>query len=81
MDKVKAKQLCEANNIPVTSSLDFYESDWEAHQDTILKEAEMLGYPLVVKPANLGSSIGVKKVDAEDELIDAVETAFRYDAH
>ncbi|MGB0346902.1 MAG: D-alanine--D-alanine ligase family protein [Balneolaceae bacterium] len=81
MDKVKAKQLCEANNIPVTSSLDFYESDWEVHQKTILQEADMLGFPLVVKPANLGSSIGVKKVDNEEELIEAVEVAFRYDAH
>ncbi|MCG8373438.1 MAG: D-alanine--D-alanine ligase [Balneolales bacterium] len=81
MDKVKAKQLCEANNIPITSSLDFYESDWETLQDTILKEAELLGYPLVVKPGNLGSSIGVKKVEDEKELIEAVETAFRYDAH
>ncbi|GAB5410766.1 MAG: D-alanine--D-alanine ligase family protein [Balneolaceae bacterium] len=81
MDKVKGKQLCEANNIPVTASLDFYESDWEAHQETILKEAELLSFPLVVKPANLGSSIGVKKVDDKDELIEAIETAFRYDAH
>lgn len=81
MDKVKAKQLCEANSIPVTSSLDFYESDWEQHQDTILDESEHLGFPLVVKPANLGSSIGVKKVGDKEELIEAVEVAFRYDAH
>ena len=81
MDKVKAKQLCEANGIPVTASLDFFESDWEQHQKTILQEAELLGYPLVVKPCNLGSSIGVKKVDTEADLIEAVEVAFRYDAH
>ena len=81
MDKVKAKQLCEANDIPVTNSLDFYESDWESHQKTILSEATMLGFPLVVKPSSLGSSIGVKKVDSEEELVEAVETAFRYDAH
>lgn len=81
MDKVKAKQLCEANGIPVTASLDFYESDWETLQKTIVQEAELLGFPLIVKPANLGSSIGVKKVENSDELIEAVETAFRYDAH
>ncbi|MFV1883834.1 MAG: D-alanine--D-alanine ligase family protein [Balneola sp.] len=81
MDKVKAKQLCEVNGIPVTSSLDFYESDWELHQNTILEEAKLLGFPLVVKPTNLGSSIGVKKVNDPEELIEAVETAFRYDAH
>ncbi len=81
MDKPKAKQLCEANDIPVTNSLDFFESDWESDQKTILKEASLLGYPLVVKPASLGSSIGVSRVDNEEELINAVETAFRYDAH
>lgn len=81
MDKVKAKQLCEANQIPVTDSLDFYESDWEKDQETILKEAEMIGYPLIVKPCSLGSSIGVTRAENQEELIEAVEIAFRYDAH
>lgn len=81
MDKVKAKQLCEANGIPVTASLDFYESDWATHQETILQEAELLGFPLIVKPTSLGSSIGVAKAENKDELVEAIETAFRYDAH
>lgn len=81
MDKPKAKQLCEANQIPVTNSLDFFEGNWESDQKTILNEAKLLGYPLVVKPASLGSSIGVKRVENEEELIEAIETAFRYDAH
>lgn len=80
MNKVKAKQLCEANNIPVTSSLNFYEEDWDRHNDTILKEVEQLGYPVIVKPSSLGSSIGVKKVESQSALMRAVETAFRYDA-
>ena len=79
MNKVKAKQLCEANHIPVTSSLNFYEEDWDCHNDTILKEVEQLGYPVIVKPSSLGSSIGVKKVESQSTLIRAVETAFRYD--
>ena len=79
MNKVKAKQLCEANHIPVTSSLNFYEEDWDCHNDTILKEVEQLGYPVIVKPSSLGSSIGVKKVENQSALIRAVETAFRYD--
>lgn len=81
MNKVKAKQICVANDIPVTDSLDFYESNCETDQKTIIKEAEILGYPLIVKPCSLGSSIGVAKADSKEELIDAVETAFRYDAH
>lgn len=81
MNKVKAKQICVANDIPVTDSLDFYESNWETDQKTIIKEAEILGYPLIVKPCSLGSSIGVARADSKEELIDAVEIAFRYDAH
>jgi len=81
MNKVKAKQICVANDIPVTDSLDFYESNWETDQQTIIKEAESLGYPLIVKPCSLGSSIGVVKVNSKENLIDAVEQAFRYDAH
>ena len=64
----------------VTSSLNFYEEDWDRHNDTILKEVEQLGYPVIVKPSSLGSSIGVRKVDGQSALIKAVETAFRYDA-
>lgn len=81
MNKVKAKQICVANDIPVTDSLDFYESNWETDQKTIITEAEILGYPLIVKPCSLGSSIGVAKADSKEELIEAIETAFRYDAH
>lgn len=81
MNKVKGKQICVANDIPVTDSLDFYESNWETDQATIVKEAEIIGYPLIVKPCSLGSSIGVSKAASKEELIDAVEMAFRYDAH
>ncbi len=81
MNKVKAKELCVANDIPVTTGVDFYESDWEKDQDAIIKEAEALSYPLIVKPCSLGSSIGVAKAPNKDELIEAVEVAFRYDAH
>lgn len=81
MNKVKAKQICVANDIPVTDSLDFFESNWGNDQATIIKEAESLGYPLIVKPCSLGSSIGVARADTKEELIEAVETAFRYDAH
>lgn len=81
MNKVKAKQICVANDIPVTDSLDFFESNWGNDQTTIIKEAESLGYPLIVKPCSLGSSIGVARADTKEELIEAVETAFRYDAH
>lgn len=81
MDKVKAKELCRAHDIPVVKSVSFFESQWEDGQDELLNQIEAIEYPVIVKPVNLGSSIGVERADDKDSLIDAVETAFRYDAN
>jgi D-alanine-D-alanine ligase len=79
MDKIKAKDICGAHDIPVVEGFDFFETEWVKDQQSILKFAEQLGYPIILKPVNLGSSIGVTRVEHEDELIEAVESAFRYD--
>lgn len=79
MDKVKAKELCRTYDIPTVDGFDFYESEWEDDQKTVLNFAEKLGYPVILKPVTLGSSIGVAKANDKSELIEAVETAFRYD--
>lgn len=79
MDKIKAKEICKAHDIPVVDGFDFFESEWEKDQKTILTFAEQLGYPVILKPVTLGSSIGVMKSDDENELIEAIETGFRYD--
>ncbi|MTI87628.1 MAG: D-alanine--D-alanine ligase [Balneolaceae bacterium] len=81
MNKVKAKVLAGTAGVKVSRDINFYEGDWEKEQSDIIEVAERFGYPLIVKPVNLGSSIGVAKADNRDELIDAVETAFRFDAH
>lgn len=81
MDKVKAKLVAAANGIPVTKAVNFYESDWTAEQEDLISVAEGYDYPLIVKPVSLGSSIGVAIANDRNKLIDAVETAFRYDAH
>ncbi|MGN0806662.1 MAG: ATP-grasp domain-containing protein [Candidatus Coproplasma sp.] len=47
--------------------------------DGAIKKAQTVGYPLIVKPATLGSSIGVVKVDSREELVSALETAFGLD--
>lgn len=81
MDKVKAKLVAAANGIPVTKAVNFYESDWTNEQDEIIQVAEDFDYPLIVKPVSLGSSIGVAIANDREELVNAVETAFRFDAH
>ncbi|HKK43923.1 MAG TPA: D-alanine--D-alanine ligase family protein [Balneolaceae bacterium] len=79
MDKVKAKELCRSHDIPVVDDFDFFESNWIEDQEAILKQAAQLGYPLILKPVSLGSSIGVARAQNKEELIEAIETAFRYD--
>ena len=79
MDKVKAKELCRSHDIPVVDGFDFYEQQWAEHQSSLLEQAELLGYPLIIKPVTLGSSIGVARADNEEELVEAVETSFRFD--
>ncbi|HEX6982084.1 MAG TPA: D-alanine--D-alanine ligase family protein [Balneolaceae bacterium] len=79
MDKVKAKELCRAHDLPVVDDINFYESDWERDQQLILEQAEQLGFPVIIKPVTLGSSIGVAMAKDEAELTDAIEHAFRYD--
>lgn len=81
MDKVLAKQLCKSVGIPVVEWIDFHEEEWVQEQESLTKKSEALGYPLVVKPVHLGSSIGVKLVHDSESLILAVEQAFRYDSH
>lgn len=81
MNKVTAKAICRAHNIPVVEGVDFYESDWVESENRIISSIEELEYPVIVKPVHLGSSIGVKIVHDLEALETAIETAFRYDAH
>ncbi len=79
MDKVKTKLFCRACSIPVVDEISFGEINWQGNQSELLDNIEALGYPLMVKPVSLGSSIGVMKAADRNELIEGIETAFRYD--
>jgi D-alanine-D-alanine ligase len=81
MDKVLAKQVAEANEIPtskfVFTTRDTFLSDQDGETARI---AEALKFPLFVKPAHLGSSIGITRVTDGEELHNALEVAAHYDA-
>lgn len=80
MDKAETKKLAGLAGINVLPSVDFTRQQWENERGNILKEiAKTLKYPLFVKPVHLGSSIGVKKVNSEMHLEEAVCQAFEYD--
>jgi D-alanine-D-alanine ligase len=81
MNKVIAKQLCRSAGIPVVDGISFTENRWVDEREQILGQINDLGDSAVVKPVNLGSSIGVEIVKNEQEAETAIETAFRYDSH
>jgi D-alanine-D-alanine ligase len=80
MDKVMSKRVCEQAGLPVVDFVAFREDEWAYQEDEGLDRCEEeVGYPVVVKPARCGSSIGIARADTRAELDAAVEDAFRYD--
>ena len=79
-DKVIQKQVFECTNLPIAKYYWFYDCDYKDDQDKVIKEIEKeIGYPMIVKPATLGSSVGITSVDNRNELREAIEDAIKYD--
>lgn len=80
MDKVVAKQVCGFNGIPQCKFCSCTLYDWNNNKDGIISDFEKtLGYPIFVKPANMGSSVGISKAKNREELAKAIDTAFLFD--
>ena len=80
IDKVLSKRLCRDADVPVVPFVAFRESDWGGCEEAWLDRCEEeLGYPVIVKPARLGSSIGIAKAAGRPALDAAIEEALRYD--
>lgn len=79
MDKWITKRLWESEGLPVVPYVGLTEERWRREQAVCLAECGRLGLPLFVKPANLGSSIGVEKVKCAEDLAAALERAFTFD--
>jgi len=80
MDKVLTKLLYKAENIPTTDFVFFTKSEWKTNEKIIVADImKTLKLPVIVKPARLGSSIGITKVKTEKDLVFAIEVALHYD--
>lgn len=80
IDKVLTKRLLKEAGLPVTAFAPLAWSRWRKRGVSLVQELiKDLGLPLFVKPARLGSSVGISKVKSQDELPQALEGAFRYD--
>jgi D-alanine-D-alanine ligase len=79
MDKGAMKTLFAARGLPQVPWRQFIRRDWMGDRAAVTREALGLGLPLFVKPANLGSSVGISKVKSDIELTPAIEHALEFD--
>jgi D-alanine-D-alanine ligase len=79
MDKALTKLLYQQFDIPTTEFIYFTDNEWEDFEEKILEDLKYFSLPLFVKPARAGSSIGITRVNNEDNLKEAIDAAFAYD--
>ncbi len=80
MDKILFKDVMRSHGLPVVPTVALKRSAWEEHPEAVLgKIEEEIGYDCFIKPANLGSSVGITKAHDRSELCDALDTAARFD--
>ncbi|MBQ8884609.1 MAG: D-alanine--D-alanine ligase [Oscillospiraceae bacterium] len=78
MDKYVMKTVLKDNNIPVLDCKCYLAKDFD-NPDAVMNEIEKeIGYPVIVKPVNLGSSIGISKASDREKLYESLSTAFDY---
>lgn len=79
MDKYYMKTVFKDNGIPVLDCKCFTAKDYNTSADTVAQTIEdTIGYPVIIKPVNLGSSVGISKAANRDELDDALQNAFNF---
>ena len=78
-DKVFQKQILEAEKLPVPKYKWFYDSEYYEDENKIIEEIIKLGFPVIVKPARQGSSIGIEVAKNEESLREAILDAIKYD--
>jgi D-alanine-D-alanine ligase len=80
MDKEKMKMIFQNIGLPIVDYLVYRRHEWERSPETVMDAIEQrLGYPTFIKPANLGSSVGINKAHDRAELEHAIDVAAQYD--
>ena len=81
MDKITMKMILQACDVPVVDYVWFTDGQWRSDRDAMIERVESkLGYPVIVKPANLGSSVGIGRAADRATLIERINTAEKYSA-
>lgn len=79
MDKITMKMILRECGVPVVDYVWFTDRQWFAQKDELIRQVEeKLGYPVIVKPANLGSSVGIGKAANREELVAKIDNAEKF---
>lgn len=79
MDKITMKMILQACDIPVVDYVWFTDKEWYDKRDAVISRIEgTIGYPVIVKPANLGSSVGIGRAADRETLIERINDAEKY---
>ncbi len=79
MDKELCKKLMRQSGVPVLGDIAFFAREWiESEEEITARIENELGYPVIVKPVNLGSSVGISKAAGREELDEAVKLAMNF---
>lgn len=79
-DKTMMKDIWSSIGLPMTKYIWFYDTDYRHNKEEILKKVKKLNYPLIVKPATTGSSVGISFCDTEESLLEGIDEAIQYDS-
>lgn len=78
-DKVYMKSIWTLENLPMTKFVWFYDQEYRSNSDSVVKKVNELKYPVIVKPASTGSSVGIQVVHKKEDLTTAIDEAVQYD--
>lgn len=81
MDKITMKMILQACDVPVVDYVWFTDGQWRSNKEALIEKIESkLGYPVIIKPSNLGSSVGIGRAINRETLIERINEAERYSA-
>jgi D-alanine-D-alanine ligase len=79
MDKDATKRILRASGLPISDFVTLRYHDFRKNESAVVEAAATMGFPCFIKPANAGSSVGVTKVKAKEDLTAALSHAFTFD--
>lgn len=78
-DKAAMKDVFKAEDIPMVDYFVVYNSDFDANNKKYIEKAKKMKFPLIAKPANLGSSVGIEVIESIDEFNEKINNCLQYD--